>query len=326
MDIGKGFFTGLVIRLCVVFIPIFLGFDLSHAGKEERTAGRTIHHQMWGPAITPKIAALASATDRQIGLSFEELYGRICTDSVLDNKMRSICTVSCLAAQGLFPEAKIHMAAALHLGWKPNQIRETLLQLTYVAGFPVAIEAIKILNGLLDQLSIAEKPLSLEDVWNLKSSMEKHDNKQEKKDEDNKALAIESMVPGQGFDEMDWVATGNAIGSRIYGKKAWEEIKFKAKGFSPNGSDTLMEAIFGQIMARPVIDAETRSMCLITSLLARNDMRALKGAISGAFEHGCDSKKINALIYQMTMYVGWPTCLNALSVCEEVKSTGIPKK
>jgi alkylhydroperoxidase/carboxymuconolactone decarboxylase family protein YurZ len=238
--------------------------------------------------------------------------------------MRAICTVSCLAAQRLFPETEIHIASALHLGWKPNEIRETLLQLVYVAGFPVAIEAIKVLNGLLDTLQISREPLSLEKIWGLASYEEKQGDRCETIEHGGKADTIERLVPGKGFDEINWAAKGNHMATLIYGKELWQKLKMKSEGLSTKGPNTLVESIFGQIMARPVIDAETRSMCLITSLLARRDMQGVKQAISGAFASGSDQKKIRELIYQMTMYVGWPTCIDALSVLDELSANKRP--
>lgn len=70
-------------------------------------------------------------------------YGELFTRPGLDLSNRELAAVSALAAMGnALPQLRIHVAAALNLGWQREEIIEVLMQVAAFAGFPAAINAL----------------------------------------------------------------------------------------------------------------------------------------------------------------------------------------
>lgn len=73
----------------------------------------------------------------------ESGFGDIAQRPGLDLRQRELVSVTALAAMGgLQPQLTAHLVYALRLGWTPDELREALIQIAPLAGFPRAI------NGL----------------------------------------------------------------------------------------------------------------------------------------------------------------------------------
>ena len=76
-------------------------------------------------------------------LLVEFAFGDICAGPGLDLKTREIATVAALTALGPAPaQLRVHIQAALNLGWTREELVEAIMQMAVYAGFPAA------LNGL----------------------------------------------------------------------------------------------------------------------------------------------------------------------------------
>lgn len=70
-------------------------------------------------------------------------FGDISSRPGLDLRERELATVAALAAMGgLQPQLTAHLVYALRLGWTPEELREALVQLAPITGFP------RVINGL----------------------------------------------------------------------------------------------------------------------------------------------------------------------------------
>lgn len=78
-------------------------------------------------------------------------YGELFSRPGLDLKIREIAAISALAAMGnALPQLRVHVAAALTLGWTREELIEAIMQVAVIAGFPAALNA---LVGCHDMLS-----------------------------------------------------------------------------------------------------------------------------------------------------------------------------
>jgi 4-carboxymuconolactone decarboxylase len=76
-------------------------------------------------------------------LLVEFAFGDICARPGLDLKARELATVAALTALGTAPaQLRVHIGAALNLGWSREELTELIMQMAVYAGFPAA------LNGL----------------------------------------------------------------------------------------------------------------------------------------------------------------------------------
>jgi 4-carboxymuconolactone decarboxylase len=96
------------------------------------------------PAQVDRIAAsLADIAPDFARLLVEFPFGDIYARPGLDLKSRQLATVAALTALGTAtPQLKVHIGAALALGWSQGEITEVIMQMAVYAGFPAA------LNGL----------------------------------------------------------------------------------------------------------------------------------------------------------------------------------
>lgn len=93
-----------------------------------------------GQAVLASLDEIAPEFGRYlVEFPFGDIYNR----PGLDLKCRELVTVAALTALGnAAPQLKIHIAAALNVGCKREEVIETIIQMAVYAGFPAA------LNGL----------------------------------------------------------------------------------------------------------------------------------------------------------------------------------
>lgn len=73
----------------------------------------------------------------------ESGFGDIARRPGLDLRQRELVSVIALASQGgLQPQLTAHLVYALRLGWTPEELREALIQIAPLAGFPRVINAL----------------------------------------------------------------------------------------------------------------------------------------------------------------------------------------
>ncbi len=96
--------------------------------------------------VANKVAELAPDFARMtIEFPFGDLYAR---DS-LDLRTREVAAVSALAALGRLPQLRVHVAAALNVGCRAEEVVEVLMQTAIYAGFPNALNALAECHDLL---------------------------------------------------------------------------------------------------------------------------------------------------------------------------------
>jgi 4-carboxymuconolactone decarboxylase len=78
-------------------------------------------------------------------LATEHVWGGLWSRPGLEVKYRSLIVITVLAALGRLHELRGHVRGALNLGWTPDELREAFLQLGGYAGYPAAIEALRVL-------------------------------------------------------------------------------------------------------------------------------------------------------------------------------------
>ncbi|MEM1311839.1 MAG: carboxymuconolactone decarboxylase family protein [Patescibacteria group bacterium] len=76
---------------------------------------------------------------------YGSVWSRSYTESpTIDVKTRALVTISCLASTSMMPQLKSHIGGALKVGVKKEEIIESLVHLSVYAGFPKAINALKV--------------------------------------------------------------------------------------------------------------------------------------------------------------------------------------
>jgi 4-carboxymuconolactone decarboxylase len=80
----------------------------------------------------------------------DHVWGGLWNRPGLELKYRSLVVVTALAALGHHQELQTHLRGALNLGWTVDELREALLQIGGYAGFPTAVEALRVLKEVAE--------------------------------------------------------------------------------------------------------------------------------------------------------------------------------
>lgn len=85
----------------------------------------------------------------------EFAFGDVYSRGVLSLREREISTVAMLASMGgCEPQLRVHLHAALNVGVSPGELEETIIHTVPYAGFPRAINGMKALKEVLEELSV----------------------------------------------------------------------------------------------------------------------------------------------------------------------------
>jgi len=84
-------------------------------------------------------------------LGTEHVWGGLWNRPGLDRKYRSLVVVAALGALGRTHELETHFLGALNQGWTAEELREVCLHLGGYAGYPAAIDALRVLLEVLNE-------------------------------------------------------------------------------------------------------------------------------------------------------------------------------
>jgi 4-carboxymuconolactone decarboxylase len=113
--------------------------------------GLKMRKQVMGEEFVSK--AFAGATDFTMPLQefvTRNAWGTVWCREGLELKTRSLITVAMLTALGRSQELKGHLRGALNNGATPEEIREVLLHAAVYCGAPLAVEAFRVAQEVVD--------------------------------------------------------------------------------------------------------------------------------------------------------------------------------
>jgi 4-carboxymuconolactone decarboxylase len=113
-----------------------------------RPSGAEVRRQVLGAQYVDRTAQGDPFLAPFFEAGTEHIWGGLWNRPGLDLKYRSLVVVTTLAATGHHHELQTHLRGALNLGWTVDELREALLQMGGYAGFPAAVEALRVLSEL----------------------------------------------------------------------------------------------------------------------------------------------------------------------------------
>ena len=124
----------------------------SAMGEKDAERGAKVRRQVVGAAHIDRIAREGDpflAPFFELGT--EHVWGGLWARPGLEVKYRSLVVISVLAALGRMHELRSHTRGALNVGWTPDELREAFLQLGGYAGYPAAVEALRVLSEVMKE-------------------------------------------------------------------------------------------------------------------------------------------------------------------------------
>lgn len=90
-------------------------------------------------------------------ITVEHLFGDIWTRPGLELRERSMITITTLTVLARNPELKTHLRGALNAGITREKITEIMIHLAHYAGWPIAVNGLRIARELFDELDGKKK-------------------------------------------------------------------------------------------------------------------------------------------------------------------------
>jgi len=222
--------------------------------------------------VAPDLAQLA------IGFAYGEIYGR----PGLDLPQRQLVTVSALAAMGgLEPQLRFHLAGALNVGCRPQELIELMIHVVVYAGFPAAVNGTAVLRQVLQERGIVVEPTA-------------------------------SNPP------QDTYQAGLTALREIDGE-AGEKVISSLKDISPDLGRSIIDFAFGQVYTRDGLDLQQRELITVASLAAMGcAMPQLKVHTHGFLNVGGTREQLVEIAIQIAAYAGFPRAINAALAIQDV--------
>jgi 4-carboxymuconolactone decarboxylase len=119
---------------------------------EERTQARTIRREVLGerhvaPGTTPR--RMAREFER---FTVEQCWGAVWNRDGLSRKTRSMLNIAMLTTMARWHELEVHVRGAITNGVTEDEIVEIILQAGVYGGVPVAAEAFRVADRVLESL------------------------------------------------------------------------------------------------------------------------------------------------------------------------------
>lgn len=213
------------------------------------------------------------------------IFGEVFYAGSLDYQTRELITITTLAVNQALPLLKAHTEAALSIGVKPLQIRESIYQLAPFIGFPKVLNALETINSVFKSKGI-------------KLPLEKTGTVQEE----------ERLQKGKEQQEP------------LYGNGMKEAMKDMPGIFDTFIPDMLTTSLFADFYTRGGLDLQTRELLIFCALATLGGTeRQMASHAVGNLKVGNTKEILVAAMVQCYPYIGFPRISNAINVLKDAK-------
>lgn len=119
--------------------------------------------------------------------------------------------------------------------------------------------------------------------------------------------------------KVDTYARGKALSEKV-NPGMEDALRARYDALVPGLAETVVDVAYGKFYARGGVDEKTRLLATIAALTAMGAQTApqLKVNIASARAVGASREEICEIIFQMTLYGGFPAMINAMNAAIEV--------
>jgi 4-carboxymuconolactone decarboxylase len=124
--------------------------ELVSRGDERRARGMRALAEITGESGFAVLDSLRDIAPDLADWIVDFSYGDVMARPGLDRRTRQLATVAALAALGnAQPQLRVHIAGALNVGCRAEEIVDVILQMAVYAGFPAAINALGVAREVI---------------------------------------------------------------------------------------------------------------------------------------------------------------------------------
>jgi 4-carboxymuconolactone decarboxylase len=230
---------------------------------------------------------MASVMGAIASFSIDHVLGDIWSRPELARRDRSLVSVAALTCLGSHLELRTHLTGALHHGVEVEEIEEVMLQLCGYAGYPRALEGMRVALALFAEREDVRRPLP-------RPAADRKDDEQRQRD---------GAEVFQGI--MGWTAPAEAVAAVM------------EEQLGPLGRFGLQH-LMGEIWARPQLCRRDRSLITLVALISLGKITELRVHVPAALRHGMTREEIDEVILQLTLYLGYPAAVEAKNMTKEI--------
>lgn len=127
------------------------GASVVSQGDDRRARGLRALAEITGASGESVVQGLRDIAPDFANWIIDFSYGDVMSRPGLDRRTRQLATIAALTALGnAQPQLRMHIAGALNVGCKPQEIVEVILQMAVYAGFPATINALNVAREALE--------------------------------------------------------------------------------------------------------------------------------------------------------------------------------
>ena len=253
--------------------------------KERRANGVDLMRTLGGGAYDP--ARAATAMVRRHGalgtFAVDHVLGNLWSRPQLSRRDRSLIVVTFLATIGSTEELRSHVRGALNHGLKRSEVEEVVLQVAGYAGYPMAMQASRIVDGVFNEID-----------------------KVDRQPERGEAKAKD--------DPARWADATDVLRTLFAGRTPSDPGKARANIVESLGGvgELAFDWGFGELWARTELSRRDRSLVTVAilAILARAEELAIH--VPGALNHGVTRQEVEEVMVQLTVYGGFPRAVEGM--------------
>jgi 4-carboxymuconolactone decarboxylase len=215
--------------------------------------------------------------------AIDHVLGNLWSRPQLSRRDRSLIVVTFLATIGSVDELKSHVRGALNHGLTRAEIEEVVLQIAGYAGFPMAMQAARIVDEVFSAIDgVTQQP--------DRSEAEAKD------------------------DPERWAAATDVLSTLFAGRRSSDPAQARADLVASLGGvgELVFDWCFGELWSRTELSRRDRSLVTVAilAMLARAEELAVH--IPGALNHGVTRDEVAEVMVQLTVYGGFPRAVGGM--------------
>ena len=251
---------------------------------ERRAAALDVLSTLTGTDIDADGGASMERRHGDLGtFAVDHVLGKLWSRPQLSRRDRSLIVVTFLATIGARDELHAHVLGALNHGLSHDEIREVVNQVAGYGGFPMAMQATRIVDKAFCEAEGIDR--------------------------------LPPREPGPRLDDDERAeAAVDVLGTLFAGRMSSDPGEARAGMLDALGGvgEMAFDWGFGELWARPQLSRRDRSMVTVAILAILRCTDELAIHVPGALNHGCTREEVEEIMVQLTVYGGFPRAVEGI--------------
>lgn len=251
---------------------------------ERRAAATEVMGTLTGSDEAERFVAGMERRHGSLGtFGMDHVLGNLWSRPQLSRRDRSLIVVAFLTTIGATEELAAHVEGAVNHGLARHEIREIVNQVAGYGGFPMAMQATRIVDKVFAKLDGVER--------------------------------LPAKEPAASVDDAErFAAATDVMGTIFAGRTSSDPAEARAGIVGALGGvgEMAFDWGFGELWARTELSRRDRSMVTVAILGILRCTDELAVHVPGALNHGCSREEVEEIMVQLTVYGGFPRAVEGM--------------